>query len=70
MFGPFAIYNTVYSGPRVTDVLKFCGVNLEEIKDKHLITTGLDEDFKGDPIRTSVVMSRHLDPSYETILAI
>ena len=35
-----------------------------------MISTGLDEDFKGDPIRTSVHMSRHIDTTYETILAI
>jgi sulfite oxidase len=69
-YGPYAIYNVRYKGPRVSDVLKASGVDLNKVKDKHLWTTGFDEDFPGDPVQTSVVMSHVLDPRNEVILAI
>lgn len=69
-FGPYAIYNTVYKGPLVTDVLKKAGVDLSKCKNMHMVTTGADEDFPGDPVKTSVPFTRILDPKNEVILAI
>ncbi len=39
-FGPYAIYNVVYKGPLVRDVLAAAGVDLDKVKDKYLWTTG------------------------------
>lgn len=39
-FGPYAIYNVLYKGVLVRDVLKEAGVDLDSVKDKHLWTTG------------------------------
>lgn len=49
-FGPFAIYNCMYRGPLVRDVLEWAGVKLEGLEDKWLTSTGADEDFPGDPV--------------------
>lgn len=49
-FGPFSISNVMYKGALVTDVLRDAGINLDVIKDKHLIAEGADEDFSGDPV--------------------
>ena len=54
----------------VIDVLKKAGVDLNKCKNMHLVTTGDDEDFPGDPVKTSVLLSRILDPKNEVILAI
>lgn len=69
-FGPYAIYNCTYSGPRITDVLKYCGVDISKLKGKWLVTSGADEDFPGDPIKTSAPFDRILDPIWETIMAV
>lgn len=69
VFGPFSIYNVMYKGAPVRDVLLQAGVNLDEVKDKFLTCTGGDEDFPGDPIQISVPLSYILDPRNEVILA-
>lgn len=68
-YGPFAISNVVFTGPRIRDVLKYLGIKEEDVKDKHFVCTGGDEDFGGDPVKVSVPMSRVLDPKNECILA-
>mgnify|MGYP001615020483 FL=1 len=69
-FGPYAIYNVNYTGPRTSDVLKYCGVDTTKLSGKWLVTAGADEDFPGDPIKTSAPMERIIDPQWETIMAI
>jgi sulfite oxidase len=49
-FGPFAIYNVLYKGALLIDVLRDAGVNLDEVKDKHLIAEGADEDYPGSTV--------------------
>ena len=68
-FGPFALSNVVYKGPLVRDVLIKAGFDLEKIKGFHLISSGLDDDFRGEPVETSVPLSVVLDPINEVILA-
>lgn len=40
-----AIGNAIYKGVLVKDLLLSLGVNLEDVKDKHLVAVGADEDF-------------------------
>lgn len=68
-YGPFAMYNAVYKGARISDVLKFAGIKIEGLENKWLTSTGADEDFPGDPVQTSVPLSRALDPKYEVMVA-
>ena len=49
-YGPFAMYNAVYKGARIKDVLEFAGIKTEGLESKWLTSTGADEDFPGDPV--------------------
>jgi len=49
-FGPFSVYNAIYKGALLIDLLKAANVNFDEIKEKHLIAEGEDEDNPGDPV--------------------
>lgn len=68
-FGPYSIYNAMYKGAPIIDVLKSLGVDFEAVKDKHLIAEGADEDFIGDPVQVSIPMAHALDPRNEVMLA-
>mgnify|MGYP001559458522 CR=1 FL=1 len=68
-FGAFAISNAIYKGPLIKDVLLSVGITIESLRGKHLYTKGKDEDFKNDPVETSILMDYALDPMNEVILA-
>lgn len=68
-YGPFAISNVVFKGARITDVLKHLGIREEDVKDKHFVCSGADEDFIGDPVKVSVPVSHALDHRNECMLA-
>lgn len=64
-----AIGNTVYRGVLVTDILKELGLNLDDLKDKHLIAESMDFDVQGKAFSVSVPMNLVLDPLSEVIIA-
>lgn len=41
-FGPFVISNTIFKGPRISDVLKYLGIDEEDVKNKHFVMEGVD----------------------------
>lgn len=45
------------------------GYTDEDLKNKHLLTEGMDHDFSGVHFLTSIPMSTILDPQNEVILA-
>jgi sulfite oxidase len=64
-----AIGNTVYTGVLITDLLKSLGFNLDELKDKHLVSESMDIDVQGKAFSVSVPMSLVLDPLNEVMIA-
>lgn len=45
------------------------GFNLDEIKDKHLVSEGMDMDMGGTHFSSSIPMATAIDPANEVILA-
>ena len=64
-----AIGNVIFKGVKLLDLLKDMGLDLDKIKDKHLIAESMDTDPIGNCFTVSTPMSRILDPSNEVIIA-
>lgn len=67
-----AIGNNSYEGVLLLDLLLASGFTEDDIilmKNKHLVATGLDKDFQGEPFSSSIPMERVLDPANEVLLA-
>lgn len=57
-WGAAAIGNATWSGARLTDVLLYLGVNLNDPRVNHVIFDGLDLDPTGKPYGASVTARR------------
>ncbi|OQR67496.1 putative sulfite oxidase [Tropilaelaps mercedesae] len=68
-WGAAAIGNATWSGARLTDVLVYLGVHLNDPRVKHVIFDGLDLDPTGKPYGASVTARRALNPENDVILA-
>ena len=69
-----AIGNSKWKGVFIKDLLIDSGFTEEDIQSglfngKHLIATGLDADFQGEPYSISIPIERALDYQYEVLLA-
>lgn len=69
-----AIGNNLYRGVLVRDLLLESGYTEQELasddmKSKHLVATGMDQDFQGEPFKVSIPLERALDPKNKVILA-
>lgn len=64
-----AISNAVWSGVYLRDVLKHCGVDMEDTQGKHIIFTGSDIDATGHNFSTSIPLHMAVDPSSRILLA-
>lgn len=69
-----AIGNNMYRGVLVRDLLLKSGYTEQELasddmKSKHLVATGMDQDFQGEPFKVSIPLERALDPKNKVILA-
>ncbi|XP_063616306.1 LOW QUALITY PROTEIN: sulfite oxidase, mitochondrial [Cydia splendana] len=64
-----AIGNAVWSGVYLRDVLKHCGVEMEDTQGKHIIFTGSDIDATGHNFSTSIPLHMAVDPSSRILLA-
>jgi len=58
----------------IRDLLIDCGfteeeIDSEEFQKKHLVATGLDQDFQGERFSSSIPISRATDIKNEVILA-
>jgi sulfite oxidase len=71
-WGVGAIGNNTYEGVLLTDLLAASGISQDDVKlmkGKHLVATGLDQDFQGEPFSASIPMERVMDPSNEVLVA-
>ncbi|RWS17559.1 putative sulfite oxidase-like protein [Dinothrombium tinctorium] len=68
-WGPAAISNAKWSGARLSDVLKYCGLDLNDERIKHVQFDGLDQDPAGQPYGASIPADIALDPKSQFILA-
>jgi sulfite oxidase len=69
-----AIGNNSYKGVLFRDLLISSGISEAEINaglldGKHLVATGMDVDFQGEPYSVSIPIEHALDPSNEVIIA-
>lgn len=70
-----AIGNSKYTGVLVRDLLFDSGLITEEditsgrLNNMHLVATGLDKDFQGEPFSSSIPLLRALDPENQVTLA-
>ena len=67
-----AIGNNKYKGVLIRDVLLASGfseTDLSQMGHLHLIATGMDKDFQGEPFKVSIPLERALDPDNKVILA-
>ena len=70
-----AIANNKYTGVLIKDLLIDSGLITQEdidsgrLANKHLVATGMDKDFQGEPFSSSIPLARALDPANKVILA-
>ena len=64
-----AIGNAVFTGVRVSDILRDSGFRLEDMRGKHLIAESMDSDVVGKAFEVSIPMEMVIDPRNEVILA-
>lgn len=60
-----AIGNNKYKGVLIRDILLesgFSETDLNTMGHLHLIATGMDKDFQGEPFKVSIPLDRALDP--------
>ena len=68
-YGIGAIGNLVFTGVRLPDLLQELGFKPEDLKGKHLIAEGIDNDVVGNCFQVSIPLERAIDPSFEVIIA-
>ncbi|RWS31355.1 putative sulfite oxidase-like protein, partial [Leptotrombidium deliense] len=68
-WGPAAISNAKWTGVRLVDVLRHCGLNINNEQIKHVQFEGLDLDPAGMPYGASIPSHLVLDEKSEVILA-
>lgn len=67
-----AIGNNKYKGVLIRDILLASGfseADFGQMRHLHLIATGMDKDFQGEPFKVSIPLERALDPENKVILA-
>ena len=64
-WGSAAISNAEWSGARLTDVLKYCGLDFDDKNIKYVQFDGLDFDVSSNPYGASVEAFRVSDQSID-----
>ncbi|KAE8742914.1 hypothetical protein FOCC_FOCC011466 [Frankliniella occidentalis] len=68
-WGHAAIGNATWSGPRLSDILRYIGVKENDPSIQHIQFEGLDHDVSNVPYGASIPFNKAIDPKGDVVLA-